>query len=306
MRARLALLLALAAGEVIMAATTPPERFDELWDFDEPAATEVRFRELLPRVEGDLALQVRTQIARTLGLQKKWDEARAVLAGVEERLPEAADVVRVRWLLESGRVLNSAGDADAARPLFREAWELARGIEEDGFAVDAAHMVAIVESGEAALAWNERALELARTSEDPRARRWRASLLNNLGWTRHDLGEYEAALGLFEEALAAREEAGKPGEIRVARWCVARVKRSLGRTEEALAEQRALLREVEANGGEDGYVLEEIAECLRTLGRDEKAVPYFAAAWKVLSRDAWLPDAEPERLARLKELGRVD
>jgi tetratricopeptide (TPR) repeat protein len=283
-----------------------PERFDELWDFDDPAGTEARFRELLPRARQDksLSLQIRTQIARTLGLQKKWDEARSMLDGVEAELPSSPDVVRVRWLLERGRVLNSSGDRERARPLFREAWELARAAGEDGFAVDAAHMVAIVEEGEA-IAWNERALELARRSPDPRARRWRGSLLNNLGWAHHGRGDYEQALALFEEALAAREEQGDRSAVRIARWCVARAKRSLGRTEESLAAQEELLRELEAAGGRDGYVLEEIAECLLALGREEDARPFFAAAWEELSRDAWLPDAEPDRLARLEKLGRT-
>ena len=282
-------------------------RFDELWDFGDPAATEARFRELLPRAKSDraLALQIRTQIARTLGLQKKWSEAHAMLDDVEAELPSAPDVVRVRWLLERGRVLNSSGERERAGPLFREAWRLARAAGEDGFAVDAAHMVAIVEEREA-IEWNERALALARGSPDPRARKWRGSLLNNLGWARHDRGDHEAALALFEEALAAREEQADRRAIRVARWCVARAKRSLGRTAEALAEQEELLRELDADGARDGFVNEEIAECLHALGREEDARPFFASAWEELSRDPWLLDTEPGRLARLKELGRVD
>jgi tetratricopeptide (TPR) repeat protein len=283
------------------------QRFDELWDFDDPAGSEARFREILPRARGDrsLSLQIRTQIARTLGLQKKWEDAHAILDAVETELPSAPDVVRVRWCLERGRVLNSAGDPERARPLFREAWDLARTAGEDALAVDAAHMVAIVEREEA-IAWNERALTLARGSPDPRARKWQGSLLNNLGWARHDRGEHEAALALFEEALAARREQGDRGAVRIARWCVARAKRSLGRTEEALAEQEELRRETEADGRRDGYVLEEIAECLLALGRKDEARPFFAAAAEELSRDPWLGEQEPERLSRLRELGRAD
>ena len=73
-------------------------------------------------------------------------------------------------------------------------------------------MLAIAaETGEETLAWNERALELAEASEDERAQRWRASLLNNLGWARHDGGDYEAALSLFERALAERQKRGPTG-----------------------------------------------------------------------------------------------
>ena len=92
------------------------QRFDDLWDYEDPAGTEPKFRELLPRAEAagnrSLVLQIRTQLARTLGLQKRWDEAHAELDDVERSLPEAPDVVRVRYLLERGRVFRSSGDPD--------------------------------------------------------------------------------------------------------------------------------------------------------------------------------------------------
>ena len=126
---------------------------------------------------------------------------------------------------------------------------MARAVAEDGraadaAAVDAAHMLAIAaESQDETIRWNERALELAEASDDERAQRWRASLLNNLGWARHDGGDYETALDLFEQALAERQKRGPNQETRIARWCVARCLRSLGRLEEALAQQRELLAE---------------------------------------------------------------
>lgn len=285
-----------------------PARFDDLWDFDDPAATEAAFRGLLPAADasGDrsVALQLRTQIARTLGLQKRYAEADSVLDEVAATLDGARPVVRVRYLLERGRVRNTSGHPDDARPLFIEAWKRARDAGEDGFAVDAAHMVAIVEDGDGAIGWSERALDLARSSSDPRARRWKGSLLNNLGWTFHDLGRLAEAHALFEEALAFRREQGDPSTVRIARWCVARSLRSLGRVEEALAAQRELLAEQERDGAAtDGYVLEEIAECLLALGRGDEASPYFARAYGALSEDPWLPENEPDRVERLRRLG---
>jgi tetratricopeptide (TPR) repeat protein len=280
-------------------------RFDELWDFDDPVGTEAKFRRLLVEAGGAGAdrsalLQVRTQIARALGLQKKYDEATAVLDAVEHELGGADPVVRVRWLLERGRVLNTSGKKQEARPLFEDAWRLGREIGADGFAVDAAHMVAIVEAPDEAILWNERALDLAGASAQPRARRWRGSLLNNLGWTYHGLGRFEEAHALFEEALAFRLEQGDAGPVRTARWCVARALRSLGRTEEALAVQRALLAEHDSAGSSDGFVHEEIAECLAALGRGAEARPFFAKAFELLSQDPWLPRDEPDRLERLR------
>jgi len=81
--------------------------------------------------------------------------------------------------------------------------------------------------------------------------------------------------------------------------------RSLGRVEEALTLQQELLREFEALGEQDGYVYEELAECLAALGRDDEARPYFARAYEALSRDPWLADSEPARLERLRTLGAV-
>jgi tetratricopeptide (TPR) repeat protein len=309
---------AAAAGEVGSGATGEAatmagaegedlQAFDRVWDYDDPAGTEARFRALLPVAEaaGDRStlLQLRTQVARALGLQKRYDEANRELDGVEAELGDAPAVVRVRYLLERGRVRNTSGDPGGARPVFEEAWETARAGGEDGFAVDAAHMVAIVAEPDEAIAWNERALELARRSEDPRARKWRGSLLNNLGWTYHDLGRFEDAHRLFGEALELRREQGEDGPLRIARWCVARSLRSLGRVEEALAVQRELMAEAEAANEPDGFVLEEIAECLLALDRMGEARPFFARAHAELAKDPWLPENEPDRIARLAELG---
>jgi len=282
--------------------------FDDLWDYDDPAGTEARFRALRPRLEvaGDrsLLLQLDTQIARTLGLQRRFDESLALLDALEPELEAADPVVRVRWLLERGRALNSSGRKDEARPLFEEAWERGRASGADGFAVDAAHMVAIVAEGDEAIRWNETALDHARRSDDPKAKRWKGSLLNNLGWTYHDLGEHGKALALFEEALEFRRSEGKAIPTDIAEWCVARELRALGRTEEALTRQRELLRAKEEGGrGRDGYVYEEIGECLLELGHGEEAKPYFAKAYVELSKDAWLSEGEPERLERLRRLG---
>ena len=216
-------------------------------------------------------------MARAVGLQRRFDEARALLDEAVLLLPEAGAVAVIRYQLESGRVHNSAGDSAAAIPHFKRAWKAARAAAEDGYAVDAAHMLAIAaETGEETLAWNERALELAEASEDERARRWRAALLNNLGWARHDGGDYEAALSLFERALferalAERQKHGPNRETRIARWCVARCLRSLGRLEEALAQQHELLAEEVAAGEAAGFTWEEIGECLLALGRDAEA-----------------------------------
>jgi tetratricopeptide (TPR) repeat protein len=164
-------------------------------------------------------------------------------------------------------------------------------------------MMGIVEPPEEQIPWTLRALELADRSPDPKARRWRASLYNNIGWSYHELGRFPEALGMFEKALAAREESGDEGKIRIAEWCVARGLRSLGRAEEALERQTALLSQCRDAGDAGGFVYEEMGECLQAMGREDEARPHFARAYDCLRKDAGPSDSQPERLARLKRLG---
>lgn len=295
--------------EVTMVRSTAS--FDELWDYDDPSGTEALFRELRPALEAEgdrsLLLQLDTQIARTLGLQRKFGEAHALLNGIEPELDSVDPVVRVRWLLERGRAFNSSGKKEPAKRAFLEAWELGKSIGPgaENFAVDAAHMMAIVEKGDEAIRWNETALDYARLSEDPKAKRWKGSLLNNLAWTYHDRGDHDKAMELFAEALEFRREEGKDNLIDIAEWCVARELRALGRTTEALSRQKELLRSKEEGGrGNDGFVWEEIGECLLELGHGKEARPWFAKAYAALSKDPWLSAEEPERLERLKALGK--
>jgi tetratricopeptide (TPR) repeat protein len=189
--------------------------------------------------------------------------------------------------------------------LFLQAWESASASNEDGYTVDAAHMLGIIEPGEEGLEWNLKALALAQASQDPRATRWQGSLYNNMGWTYHSAGDYSQALTMFERAQAAWQSDGELDLVPIATWSQARTLRSLGRVDEALARQMALKEEFDASGHSDGYVSEEIGECLLLLGREGEARPYFARAWSVLSENIWLSASEPERLERLHTLGMI-
>lgn len=281
--------------------------FDHLWDFQNPGQSEARFAAFLAEEaagsDPGRRAELLTQLARARGLQRKFDQARTTLDEAEALIGPGMDRALIRLELERGRVLRSSGDPGAARPHFERAWSLAQGLD-DWLAVDAVHMLAIVCSGDEAIALNERAMGLARSSADPDARGWAASLSNNLGWAYHELGRFDEALEMFRLALTEREAAASRPPILIARWAVARCLRSLGRAEEALAEQRALLDEHRTDGTPDGYVHEELGECLLALGRAAEARPHFAEAHRLLSKDAWLPSSEPERLTRLAELAR--
>jgi tetratricopeptide (TPR) repeat protein len=280
-----------------------------LWDFGDPAGTRANFApllelELVQAPENrDYRLQVQTQIARTHGLETNFAAAHAVLDAVRTKLDASTPVAEVRYHLERGRAFRSGKQPVEARPCFLKAWNLARDRKLDGYAVDAAHMMGILE-GEDTLAWNRKAIAFAETSDDPAAKAWLGSLYNNTGWSLHELGDFEGALELWERQVTWYDEPERAGNTkmrRIARWMVARGLRSLGRHDEALSRQRELL----AAAGDDpaGYTHEEIAENLLALGRAQEAAPHFKAAFAALKDDQWLQRDEAERLARMERLG---
>lgn len=298
--------LRFAAGFLMLFGSSDPlhaATIVELWNFSNPGESEQRFRDAMTNAQGDLRLELQTQVARTYSLRRRFQEAHRLLDEIEPRLPDAGLKPRLRYLLERGRTFNSSGDKGAARPLFVQAWELARPAGEEDLAIDAAHMVAIVDGGEKALQWNLMALPLAINARDTEARRWKASLFNNIGYELKMLGRNVEALDYFRKAVTAYEERGDKGSIRVARWMVASTLRLLGRYDEALAIQLRLEQEFAADGEVDGYVFEEIAELYDALGDAPKAKPYFRRAAAELGKDDALVKDQPARLARLKERG---
>lgn len=283
--------------------------FDKLWDYSNPAETERKFMEFLPKAEKSQDIsyytQLLTQIARAKSLQKKFDEAHKTLDKAKDLIDENMVLVRIRYNLERGRTYNSSGVFDNAKAYFLEAYELAESMRLDFYTVDAAHMMAIVEKGDDSLKWNEIAMKHARASRDEQARNWLGSLYNNTGWTYSEMGNYDKALELFEKNVKWHEERKSKRQLIIAKWCVARTLRSLGKTNDALEMQKRLLDEVEEMKVEqDGYIFEEIGECLLLNGKTDEAKPFFAKAYDLLSKDIWLAANEADRLERMKSLSK--
>ena len=315
MRCEVPLLIVLASALAMpsahaMSSDTPLDTawLDRTWDFNRPAETETRFRHELETLSPGAAaqLELQTQIARTLGLQRRFDEAHAMLDGVEKTLDGRPPRVAIRYLLERGRVYNSSRQPERATPLFRQALDKARAAHEDFLAIDAAHMLGIAAPADERLRWNLEALAMTERTHDARSKRWLASLYNNIGWTYHERGEYATALEYFEKALPAWQARGGAEELRAARWAIARAYRSLGRYDDALAIQKQLAVESAKAGAPDGYVDEELGELLLAKGDPAGARPHFARAFDLLGADAGLRASEPERLARLRRLGGVE
>jgi tetratricopeptide (TPR) repeat protein len=225
-----------------------------LWDFDDPVASAERFLDAAEQASEPDRTAWLTQYARALGLQDHCPEATKVLDRLASDDPQAATYLD----LERGRVLRSSDRAEEARSYFESAATRARDAGLETLHVDALHMVALAAPAEEQLGLNEAALAVARAAADQRARDWDASLLNNIGMTHADAGDFEAALASFEEALAARERIGDPARTRVARWMIGWSLRNLDRRDEALAVQRDLKDELDSAGESDQYVDDEL------------------------------------------------
>lgn len=278
---------------------------DSYWEYADPEKSEQRFHALMQSASKDERLELQTQIARTYGLRKNFAEAHAILDEVEAQFPSAGSKPRIRFLLERGRVFNSSGEKQKARPLFEAAFDHARNAGEEGLAVDAAHMIAITWIGmPQALEWNMRAIEMARGSKDAKAASLMPALLNNTAWDLFDAGKFDEALVLFFEAQDAWTRHNKKPQIQTARWSVARCLRALNRNTEAMTILNSLEKEHQEDGTVDGFVFEEQAENLAAVGETEKARSYFSKAVTELSKDEWFVKNEAARFASLQERSR--
>ncbi len=282
--------------------------FDKLWDFGNPAETGRKFREILSLAEKSkdkpYHIELLTQIARTEGLQRKFDEAHVILDKAMKMIKAAHIRPRIRYMLERGRAYNSSKVFDKAKELFLGAYQQAVKYNEDNYAIDAAHMMAIVEHGGESQKWNEDAIKLAEKTKDEHARGWLGTLYQNTGYNYHEMKEYDKAMDIFEKFAAWCTERNQKKRLAIARWFIGRTLRSMGRTEEALKNQLELKQwHQEEKLDEAGYVSEEIGECLLLLGRAEESKEYFKKAHEHLSKDIWLQANEKSRLERLKQLG---
>jgi tetratricopeptide (TPR) repeat protein len=280
------------------------DRLRPVWDFDDLAGTEQRFRTLLEE-ESSAAGQaeVLTQLARVEGLRGRFAQGEELLQEAEARA-ERSPAADARIRLERGRLRRSSGDPDSARPLFESAFAVALDAGEEFLAVDAAHMAALVAPDRhGLLAWTKRGIELAEQSDDPDVRYWLGPLLNNLGWEYYEAGEHEPALEAFERALEAREQSPeRHHEIEIARYAVGKALRALGRAEEAAPLLERAAASARSEGRPDGWFHEELAEAYAALGRTAEAGEQAQLALPLLREadDAFTDDGE--RAARLRQL----
>ncbi|MBV8466642.1 MAG: hypothetical protein JO218_11930 [Burkholderiales bacterium] len=291
---------------VLLAAAVQASDVEAWWDFDHPKDSEQRFRQEVAVAEqnGDLNErgELMSQIARAQAMQGQFKAAQETLDQLQQELPKLAPIVSVRFTLEQGRMIQALGDPKRAWRWYHAALQLAQKNKLDFFAIDAMHMMALTEKGQAALDWNLKAAALAEHSDAANADDWLGSLYNNVGWLYYDLKDYDKSLAYLKRAQAWHEAHGSDRPLLIARWGVAKLLRLTGESAKALAIQLDLERAWKQHGTEDGFVYEEVAEGYFTEGNIDKAREYYSKAYEVMSKDTWLAQRDPAHLARLKKL----
>lgn len=259
-----------------------------LWDHAQPAVSESRFRAAMAQASPDDRLILVTQIARTYGLRRDFDRARTELAAIEPALSTASAEVRVRHALELGRSFASATHLpeqltpqalEQARAAYTQAIQLAQAAGLDALAIDAMHMMTCVDRApKAQIEWNERALAVLERSQQPDAKRWEATLHNNIGYAMFLDGNYDGAHRAYLKTRALFVQAGRARNVRITDWMIARNLRAQGKDEQALEAQLALEQAWQAAGEVDPYVFDELAELYRRRGNTPRAEHYTALA----------------------------
>ncbi|MGB9242945.1 MAG: CHAT domain-containing protein [Candidatus Acidiferrales bacterium] len=114
--------------------------------------------------------------------------------------------------LKKGTLAWLRGDTDAARSEYLASLSIARSIHDSYLEANSLTNLGNVatrqEHFDESIDWNRAALQVMQSTNAPGAQ---ANILGNMGWSYLDLGDYENALALFQQADAASGRAGSLG-----------------------------------------------------------------------------------------------
>jgi tetratricopeptide (TPR) repeat protein len=301
------------------------ESLHSICDFSNPSGTRSKLESLkndkLPRTTNEIleSIHIETQIARTLGLEKQFDNGlkllnaqQLILEGISVPPIDAIEnclylTAKIRIKLEKGRIFRSSNSMDLAKQEFAECWTLCQEnnghcVDLDYFYADTGHMLAIISNEPLEKSsWFEKTIAVAEASKDGRTRGWLGALYNNHAWDLFDSKEYAKALTCFKKALEARLEPSahsKLDNIEVAKWSVARCLRALGEVQKALIIQLDLIKTRQ----EDGYVWEELAILHELTGNLASSIEAAKKGVELLGKDDWFVENEADRLKVLQDI----
>ena len=282
----------------------------DLWDFADPQASEKIFLKKM-KEHSKSAFEVwelQTQIARALGLQKKYIEAFHVLDSIQaglEHAPvcESKDLVGIRYNLERGRILLLIEKVEDSIRCFRFAYKLATKIDADDLSIDAIKMLLNLTSISERIDLGLRGISIATKRGNENLYLSIGELATGVGQAYLENKEYQNAIEQFMHARDIYSKLVDAEHTRITRRSMCVAQRGLGNYKEALLELRMQEEWLKKSDNIDGIVFEEIAENLLALGYSSSSI-YFSKALECFKTQDLIGDLDPKRISRMRELSR--
>ncbi|KAJ3413940.1 hypothetical protein HDV05_007308 [Chytridiales sp. JEL 0842] len=222
--------------------------------------------------------------------------------------------VRVAYLMQLGRLQHAQGNAEASVKQLRLAVQISRIEPRDedlaSNEIESMYLLALAESDvDEKVKRHQEAINIVERSEQKGIKSWSGDLENSLGWIYVDTERFDVGLECFEKAVKAREEELKAvvktekdaekrkkkkvqceTKVRMAQWAVGYSLRSLGKLDEALEKQQAILAQLEdSTSGANAYaaIHQELALIYNAKAKAELAKRHALKAVEIIEA----PDA---------------
>ncbi len=291
-------------GPKVVQEHTQPN-LETVWNYQDPEGSEFRFRELTSQANQDRGyhIELLTQLARSVCLQRRYDDAHAILDEAEALLGDRLDRPRLRCHLERSRILNDTGHVEESIEQAQKAIEVGDEIGEHRLTADALHMIAyVVRDDEEAVRLHNVAIEFCEKHvSDLRIERWLATLHINVGDKYEALGRFSEGIESVDRGIGLCEKLGLTTKVLGSRCLLARLHRLDGRLDQAMG----IMDAVRKTGFAQGWLHEEFAECLLAAGQREESKAQFRRAYELFSKDPWYPPTQGARLERIKRLAEL-
>jgi CHAT domain-containing protein len=142
----------------------------------------------------------------------RYDLAEKLLTEAEALAKENQPGLLGEVALKKGTLAFLRGDLDTARSQYLASLSTARSLHDSYLEANSLTNLGNVatkqEHVDESIDWNRAALQVMQSTDAPGAR---ANILGNMGWSYLQLGDYENALALFQQAEAASGKAGSLG-----------------------------------------------------------------------------------------------
>lgn len=239
-------------------------------------------------------------IGRTYLITGKLAECDLLLKRAKRTADPDSPLGWSRYLGVRGRFEWQENRLEDARQTFNEMYDycLTKGLHER--AIDATHMMAIVEDLEGQVRWGLKGIKAA---EKGQVTQWLGPLWNNLGATYEDLENYDKALEAYKKAREYHYEHGDETNRLIADWAVGHAYRLKGDYRQARKWLEPLLQWSEQIGNHEffGWTNRELGLMELDNGKYMRAVEYLVQAKNGL-KQAGMPEWDPDGYRELIDL----